>query len=185
VCVNTHPGLETTPPGIEVFQQGVKEIVEQWEEMERALGQRSSPGRDGEDDDQQHDGDGGGDAGDHLRVQRVGRRRQSSQEFMDLKRRFEDSKEDKNDDRISKTEQPHSLQSNFTFPEKDGGPPSAGVRRQNLPTNWKNRKSKLIIKKARLTNGISPDSMRCVLATVSTNRKPGLPRSKGGGGRGR
>ena len=51
--MQSQTGLETTPPGIEIFQHGVKEIVEQWEEMERALGQRSSPGRDGEDDDQQ------------------------------------------------------------------------------------------------------------------------------------
>ena len=62
--------------------------------MEKALGLRASPSRDG---DQQHDGDGGGDDGDHLRVQRVGRHRQSIQEFMDLKRRFEDSKDDRND----------------------------------------------------------------------------------------
>ena len=83
-------GLETTPPVIEMFQHGVKEIVEQWEDMERALGLKTSPGRDGEDGDQQHDGDGGGDDGDHLGVQRVGRRRQSSQVFMDQKRRLED-----------------------------------------------------------------------------------------------
>ena len=38
--------------------------------MKGALGLRSSPGRDGEDGDQQHDGDGGGDDGDHLGVQR-------------------------------------------------------------------------------------------------------------------
>ena len=84
-----------------------------------------------------------------------------------MKRRFEDSNDDRNDDRISEMEQPHSLQNKFTFPEKDEGPPSAGVRRQNLPTIWKNRKCELITKKARLTNGISPDIMNCVLARIS------------------
>ena len=103
--------------------------------MEKALGLRTG--------DQQHDGDGGGDDGDCLGVQCVGRRRQSSQEFMDLKRRFED----RNDDRICQMEQPQDLQRKFTFPEKEEGPPSAGVRRQNVPTNWKNRKFKLISKR--------------------------------------
>ena len=95
---------------------------------------------------------------------------------MDLKWRFED----RNDDRISQMEQPQNLQSKFTLPEKDEGPASAGVRRQDLPTNWKSRNCHLILKKARLTNGISPDIMKCVLATV-LNREPGLARSREGG----
>ena len=63
-----------------------------------------------------------------------------------------------NDDRISEMEQQHSLQNNFTFPEKDGGPPSAVVRRQNVPSKWRNRKFSLLSKKAEITNGISLDN---------------------------
>jgi hypothetical protein len=52
-------GLETEGTAVEIFHHWVKEMVEQWECMDEAMGPKTSPDRDGE-GGYQHQDDGGG-----------------------------------------------------------------------------------------------------------------------------
>jgi hypothetical protein len=118
----------------------LKEMVEVWKDMEKALNQGGSP----EDDQLQDDGGSGGVDRDRLQLQYGGRRRQSSQDFLDLRSKFENNEMDRNDDKIREFEQSQNPEVRISFPEQVGGPPMAVVRRQNVLSKWRNRNTTIL-----------------------------------------
>ena len=168
-------------PATEKFSSNIKEMVGEWESMERAvLKEMTVQDGDGQDGELRRGGQGGGQdgvlrrgaqgdgGGEHglLRVRPgVGRIARTSREFEALRMRFE-----KKDIGIV---QPHSMKHLKTFKDilsnTDRGHPSA--RRQLMP---KKKTFPFTTFTNEVTNGISADSLTSVISEKVTNKKRGI-----------
>ena len=188
-CLGREPPETPTPsseetvktPATEKFSSNIKEMVGEWESMERAvLKEMTVQDGDGQDGELRRGGQGGGQdgvlrrgaqgdgGGEHglLRVRPgVGRIARTSREFEALRMRFE-----KKDIVIV---QPHSMKHLKTFKDilsnTDRGHPSA--KRQLMP---KKKTFPFTTFTNEVTNGISADSLTSVISEKVTNKKRGI-----------